>query len=162
MDDQEFCFFRRVGVAGRCGHSIVSGRSYTGHGSASVGGQLQLLCLARLRAIVQFSAPLFCGGLSRCSSLPILGSLLLLGRPPGLLALLGLALTGIGCGRNKFAERELQARRKDQGNPRALEINQVVALSVPDVGGQTPTTRCTGEGCGPWDHPTPGGTTTRP
>ena len=46
-------------------------------------------------------APLFSRRLSRRSSLPILGPLLLLGGPLGLLALLGLALTGVGCSRNK-------------------------------------------------------------
>src|SRR5215471_9496686 len=55
-----------------------------------------------LRAILQFGAPLFSRRLSRRSSLPILGPLLLLGGGPlGLLALLGLALTGVGCSRNK-------------------------------------------------------------
>jgi hypothetical protein len=76
--------------------SVNRRRSYACSGSASVERQLQLLCLAFLRAVLQFSAPLFSGRLSWRSSLPILGPLLLLGRPLGLLALLGLALTGIG------------------------------------------------------------------
>ena len=84
--------------------SVDRKRSYACHGSAAVEPQLQLLCLAYLRATLQFGAPLFSGQLSRRSSLPILGHLLLLGRPLGVLAVLGLALTGVGLRTQQFGQ----------------------------------------------------------
>jgi len=68
--------------------------SYACDGSAAGEPQLQLLCIRW--AILQFSAQLFSGRLSRRSSLPVLEPLLLLGRSLGLLALLGPALTSVG------------------------------------------------------------------